>query len=142
MMLALRNPEAASVDLVAVFQEQCWARAHLYAEGELELHDAVDELQNSAMNNGLVAAIGQDAVQTMMADAFGAVRERTNELATASAWEFGEAYDDHRGVLDPSTVNELDLLLEQSDPARFGKWMAFLTVAERRAVCSMVAACQ
>jgi hypothetical protein len=142
MMLALRNTEAASVDLVAVFQEQCWARAHLYFEGELDLHDAVDELQNSAMNNGLVAAIGQDAVQAMMADAFGAVRKRTNILATASAWEFGEAYDDHRGVLDPSTVDEFDRLLEQGDPARFGKWMAFLTVAERRAVRSMVAACR
>jgi hypothetical protein len=76
-MLAVQPPRAASVDLIAVFGERCWARARLFAEGELELHEAVDELQNSATGNGLVAAIGQDAVQTMMADAFGAVRERT-----------------------------------------------------------------
>jgi hypothetical protein len=135
-------PTTSSVSLAAVFEARCWARARLYSEGELDLHDAVDKLQESAECDGLVAAIGQDQVQWMMSDAFGAVRERTNELATASAWEFGEAYDDHRGVLDPSTVEELDRLLEQGDPARFRKWMAFLTVAERQAVRSMVAACR
>jgi hypothetical protein len=140
-MLAVQPPRAASVDLMAVFKERCWARARLFAEGELELHDAVDELQSSAVRTGLIAAIGQDAVQTMMADAFGTVRERTNELATASAWELGEAYDDHRRVLDPSTVNELDRLIEQGVPARFRKWMAFLTVAERMAVQELVRAC-
>ena len=135
-------PTTSSVSLAAVFEARCWARARLYSEGALELHEAVDKLQESAERDGLVAAIGQDRVQWMMSDAFGAVRERTNELATASAWELGEAYDDHRGVLDPSTAEELDRLLEQGDPARFRKWMAFLTVAERQAVRSMVAACR
>ena len=140
-MLAVQPPRAASVDLIAIFQGRCWARARLYAEGELELHDAVDQLQTAAERGGLIAALGQDRVQSLMADAFGTVRERTKELATASAWELGEAYDDHRGVLDPSTVNELDRLIEQGDPARFRKWMAFLTVAERMAVQELVRAC-
>jgi hypothetical protein len=141
MMLAIRDPEATSVDLVAVFEARCWARAHLYAEGEVDLNDAVDELQSTAMSNGLVAAIGQDAVQAAVSDAFGAVRKRTNELATASAWEFSEAYHGPRGVLDVATVGELGRLIEQDDPARFRKWMALLTVAERMAVKDVVTAC-
>jgi hypothetical protein len=35
----------------------------------------VDELQQSAEANGLVAAIGQDAVQAIMSKAFAAVRD-------------------------------------------------------------------
>jgi hypothetical protein len=135
-------PIASSVSLAAALEACCWARARLYSEGEIGLHDAVDELQEDAVRNGLVAALGQDRVQWMMSDAFGAVRKRTNELATASAWELGEAYDDHRSVLDPSTVEEFELLIEQDDPPRFGKWMALLTVAERRAARSMVATCR
>jgi hypothetical protein len=141
-MFAARSPQMKSVDLAAVFELRSWALARLFAEGEIGLHDALDRLQHDAVRDGLVAAVGQDAVQTMFADAFGAVRERTNELATASAWELGEACDDHRGILHPSTVEELELFLEQGDPARFGKWMAFLTVAERRAVRGLVTACR
>jgi hypothetical protein len=135
-------PTTSSVNLAAVFEARCWARARLYSEGELELHEAVDKLQESADRDGLVAAIGQDQVQWMMSDAFGAVRERTNELATASAWEFGEAYDDHRGIVDGPTLGALlealGNLIEQNDPARLQKWMALLTVAERRAVRALL----
>jgi acyl-CoA reductase-like NAD-dependent aldehyde dehydrogenase len=133
-------PTASSVSLAAVFEARCWARARLFAEGELDLHDAVDKLQADADRDGFSAAIGQDAVQAMMGDAFGAVRERTNELATASAWEFGEAYADHRGVLDPATVDEFDRLIERDDPVPFRKWMTRLTVAERMAVRGLVTA--
>jgi hypothetical protein len=62
------------VDPVEVFRLRCNARARLYATGEIDLHTAVDELQESAELNGLVAAIGQDAVQAIMAAAFSAVR--------------------------------------------------------------------
>lgn len=71
MSLAARNPVTT---LIEVFALRCWARARLYAEGELELHDAVDELQASAETSGLVDAHGQDAVQAVMADAFREVR--------------------------------------------------------------------
>jgi hypothetical protein len=46
----------------------------LWAAGELSLHDAVDVLQADAVRDGLVAEIGQDAVQAIMAKAFEAVR--------------------------------------------------------------------
>jgi hypothetical protein len=135
-------PTTSSVSLAVAFEARCWARARLYREGELELHDAVDQLQEDAVRYGLVAAVGQDRIQRMMSDAFGAVRERTNELATASAWEFGEAYDDHRSVVDAPTLGALlealDSLVEQNDPARLQKWIALLTVAERRAVHALL----
>jgi hypothetical protein len=128
-MLSIRPSQvAAGLDLVAAFELRCWARARLFAEGEIELHDAVDELQNCAMRDGLVAAVGQDRIQGLMSEAFGAVR------AKPTAWDLGEAFDDHRGVLDASTLAELDRLVRWDDPVQFQKWMAPLSVAERQAV--------
>ena len=53
------------------------------AAGEFDLHEAVDKLQHDAERDGLIAAIGQDAVQRIMATAFAAVRDdyyrRTDE---------------------------------------------------------------
>jgi hypothetical protein len=40
-------PTTSSVSLAAVFEARCWARARLYSEGELELHDAVDRLRKT-----------------------------------------------------------------------------------------------
>ena len=57
-----------------IFKERCEARAILFATGEYDLHDAVDVLQTAAEASGLVDEIGQDAVQTIMAEAFGRVR--------------------------------------------------------------------
>ena len=62
------------IDPVVVFTLRAKARARLYATGEIDLHVAVDELQEAAEANGLVAAIGQDRIQLIMAVAFGAVR--------------------------------------------------------------------
>jgi hypothetical protein len=53
-----------------MFWACCEARAHLYAIGELDLHDAVDVLQERAMRHGLVAEIGQATVQAIIAEAF------------------------------------------------------------------------
>jgi uncharacterized protein YfaS (alpha-2-macroglobulin family) len=111
-----------------VFEAHCWTRARLFAEGELDLHTAVDGLQAAAMRDGLVAAVGQDHVQRLMADAFGAVRVK------ATAWDLGEAFGDHRSVLDGETISDLDYLIRQNDPQQFRKWMARLSVAERQAV--------
>jgi hypothetical protein len=58
---------------VEIFMARCEARARLYAEGVFSIHEAVDELQAAAVASGLVNSIGQNAVQAMMADAFGAV---------------------------------------------------------------------
>jgi hypothetical protein len=85
MMLAVQPPQASSVDVVAAFELRCWARARLYAEGEIGPHDAADKLQGDAVRDGLVAAIGQDAVQAIMANAFGPVLERMREREIAEA---------------------------------------------------------
>jgi hypothetical protein len=63
------------VDAVAAFRLRCEAQAKLFAKGHLTLHEAVDELQWSAVSSGLVGTIGQDAVQAIMSDAFSKVRQ-------------------------------------------------------------------
>jgi hypothetical protein len=54
---------------------QRFARALLWQAGEINLHDAIDELQSAANADGLVAKLGQDEVQRLMAEAFAAVRD-------------------------------------------------------------------
>jgi hypothetical protein len=64
-----RSPTAAPTTL-----DKFWAcseaRAHLYAVGELDLQDAVNVLQEHAVRHGLVDAIGDDAVQAIIVEAF------------------------------------------------------------------------
>jgi signal transduction histidine kinase len=56
---------------IEVFQARAEARAFLYVAGELTLHESVDALQAAAVAEGLVAAIGQDAVQAILTEALG-----------------------------------------------------------------------
>jgi hypothetical protein len=67
-------PRAKFVPLLDVLAARAWARAYLYAVGELSLHEAVDVLQRWAADVGLVAAIGQHRVQQIISDAFARVR--------------------------------------------------------------------
>ena len=63
-------------DPLEVLEARSWARARLWAEYEIDdLLDAVDPLQEFAERTGLVAAIGQDAVQIIIGRAFAAVRQ-------------------------------------------------------------------
>src|SRR5262245_57791397 len=64
---------------LAVFVARAEARALLWAAGELDLHDAVDELQAAAVRAGLVAELGQDRVQDIMVEAF-------TEIPADDAW--------------------------------------------------------
>jgi hypothetical protein len=56
----------------AVFRLRCEARAILVAECAMDLRDAVDGLQDAAIDYGLIEAMGQEVVQEIMAEAFGA----------------------------------------------------------------------
>ena len=67
-------PVVVRPDPVAVFAARCEARAMLWAACEFDLHEAADKLQHDAERDGLVADIGQDAVQAIMAKAFARVR--------------------------------------------------------------------
>ena len=66
---------AGRPDPLDVFTLRAWARARLWQVGEIDLHEAVDELQAAAEASGLVAKLGQDRVQAVMARAFAAVRD-------------------------------------------------------------------
>jgi hypothetical protein len=48
---------------IEAFTIRAEARAYLVAAGEMSRHDAVDGLQESAVDTGLVDQLGQDAVQ-------------------------------------------------------------------------------
>ena len=61
-----------------VFVARAEARALLYAAGEVTLHEAVDELQLAAERDGLLAKLGQDEIQRIMAAAFARVRDARN----------------------------------------------------------------
>jgi hypothetical protein len=63
-----------TADLLGAFRAKCEARAASYAAGKLGLHEAVDALQDDAKDSGLIAVVGQDAVQWEMGVAFAAVR--------------------------------------------------------------------
>jgi hypothetical protein len=67
--------EQSRPSALEVFRARASARAHLYASGDIpDLHAAVDALQEHAERHGLVAEIGQDAVQWIISEAFGPVR--------------------------------------------------------------------
>jgi hypothetical protein len=63
------------IDLVDVFTERAGARAFLWAIGEFEMAEAVDRLQHDAERDGLVARMGQDGVQAILARAFAPYHE-------------------------------------------------------------------
>jgi hypothetical protein len=62
---------ASSVDPLEIFRERCEAWAILVRRELANLIESVDELQADAECDGLVDVHGQDAVQAIMAAAFG-----------------------------------------------------------------------
>jgi len=70
--------EEIRADPVEVFRLRCGSRAKLWHNGEIDLHSAVDELQHAAEASGLVNKIGQDAVQSLMVEAFAPLRDDLN----------------------------------------------------------------
>ena len=65
---------AARPSPLAVFTARAEARALLWRCLEFNLHEAVDVLQHAAERDGLIATLGQDAVQEIISKAFGVVR--------------------------------------------------------------------
>jgi hypothetical protein len=63
------------VDLLDAFAERAGARAYLWAVGEYDMPEAVDRLQHDAERDGLVARMGQDGVQAILARAFAPYHE-------------------------------------------------------------------
>jgi hypothetical protein len=63
------------ISLLDAFAQRAEARAYLWHIGEYSLAEAVDVLQADAERSGLVAELGQDGVQAVIADAFAKVRQ-------------------------------------------------------------------
>jgi hypothetical protein len=145
--------EIRHADPVEVFTARCQARGLLFKAGELELNEAVDVLQDAAEYTGLVTSLGQDAVQTMMADAFqttqpvhdGDAQARpSNEPyhlvprdGPASTAQMQRAHDRtlaerFRHRLPASTVDALYYVLAQKDPQRLRQFLAGRTAHELR----------
>jgi hypothetical protein len=107
----------ASPTALEVFEARAAARAHLYSIGEHGLHAAVDELQLSAVRYGLVAEIGQDAVQAIMAEAFRAVRREIEEAPPPR-----DQPPARRGV-PQSTLHAADYVRRRGDPDALRQWL-------------------
>ena len=63
-----------SPDPLDVFRERAEAKAYLVEIGDLAFLDAVDALQADAEFDGLIDQFGQEAIQQIMALAFGGTR--------------------------------------------------------------------
>jgi hypothetical protein len=61
-------------DLTEIFRFHCDTTAAWVKIGGIDLLTAVDTLQHSADSNGVLAKIGQDAVQEIMSTAFSRIR--------------------------------------------------------------------
>jgi hypothetical protein len=87
-MTAPLRQQRLAIDPLAVFTARCEARALLWHTGELDLHTAIDELWAAAMHDGLVAKLGPDKVQELLANAFAPQRDdlpsdREDQVATS-----------------------------------------------------------
>jgi hypothetical protein len=67
---AIDHRHSAKASPIEIFRERCEARATLVANGLMDLQDAVDGLQESAVAQGLLKEFGQDAIQQIMAESF------------------------------------------------------------------------
>jgi hypothetical protein len=100
-MTAPVRQQQIAVDPVAVFIARAEARAILWREGEITLHDAVDVLWADAERDGLVAKLGADHVQQILADAFAPVRDDVTDdvdLENHRAVRFYESNDEYDGL--------------------------------------------
>jgi hypothetical protein len=82
--LAVQISPAAPIE--TVYAARCEAQALLFIDGQLSLHEAVDELQAYAEQSGLIDLIGQDEAQRIMGEAFAAADlppEADHELSQA-----------------------------------------------------------
>jgi hypothetical protein len=92
-----------------VYTARCEARAMLFINGHLSLHEAVDELQAYAERSGLIDHIGQDEAQAILSYAFCAVDflpqpEDTSDAADIMRrWEMADPRDRwrHTGEAPP-----------------------------------------
>jgi hypothetical protein len=69
------KPGELKLDAVEVFIARAEAKAQLWFNGALSLHDAVDEAWASAVEAGIVRKLGVDATQKILSDIFAPLRD-------------------------------------------------------------------
>jgi hypothetical protein len=126
----------ARADPLKVFIARAEARAILWAACEFDLHQVVDELQAAAGRSGLVVELGQDEVQAIMAQAFGAVRD---DISDAEDQDFSQ--DEERPEIsdcwladsfrDACLKADAEHLARVGDAGRIRAWMAERSPRER-----------
>jgi hypothetical protein len=118
--------QGAKISLVEVFRARCEARAILYAACDLDLHAAVDVLQADAETSGLIAEIGQDAVQAIMAEVFALGGDRD---------AVSDPIPEHRPAdAAASTLQAAEYLVREGDPKQLRGWLAKHSARERTAI--------
>jgi hypothetical protein len=98
--------EEIRADPVEVFRLRCGSRAKLWHTGQIDLHSAVDELQHSAEASGLVAAIGQDAVQGLMVEAFAPLRDDLPRAENSAPEDKSASQFNGGGAGNPAPVDD------------------------------------
>jgi hypothetical protein len=105
----------------AVYAARCEARALLFVNGQLSLHEAVDELQTYAEQAGLIDRIGQEEVQRIMGEAF-ALAEPLPDVPPPPEPEARQRPPAYRTAA--STVDAFWYLISLNDLKRLKAWLA------------------
>jgi hypothetical protein len=67
---AIDHRQSAKASPIEIFRERCEARCLLIHNGLMDFHIAIDELQEVAVAQRLVATHGQDRIQEIMGEIF------------------------------------------------------------------------
>jgi hypothetical protein len=132
-MTAPLRQQGIRIDPLAVFVARAEARALLWQAGEFDLHAAVDELWAAAVRDGLVAKLGADKVQQLLADAFAPVRDDLPHYEDAVPELINEEQE-LSSVVPLATLQAAEFLIQQKDPARLRAWLAKHSAQERAAI--------
>jgi hypothetical protein len=126
---------SAQAHAIKYFCERAEIRAYLVEVCELDLHEAVDVLQANAERNGLVAAIGRDTVQQIMAEAFAKMPIAGQLEADFKALaDCLETIPWPRSGAARSTIMAAQYLVRLNDLPRLKSWLAKHNAAERDAI--------
>jgi hypothetical protein len=131
------EPSAKSISAEEIFRERCEARAILYEAAQLSLHEAVDELHADAERTGLVDMLGQDAVQAIIAEAFGRFdcgRDASPPREDSQNGQQKPGFSEARFRLPASTIMAAEYLVRLNDPKRLRAWLARHTAVECKAI--------
>ena len=115
---------------LAVFVARSEARALLWAAGEISLHDAVDELWVSAVRDGLVAELGADRVQNLLAEAFAPLRDDLS-IADDASPEHAPTESTAPAGVPAATIKAAEYVVAQGDVQRFRNWLDRHSADER-----------